>query len=49
MVQVIRRKKPSKKQVIIVEKKRQPIINTKHQKSVSKNQEISKEAIEVSN
>ena len=47
MAQVIRRKKPSKKQVVIVEKKRQPIITTKHQKPVSKNQEISKEDIEV--
>jgi len=47
MVQVIRRKKPSKKQVVIVEKKKQPIITTKHQKPVSKNQEISKEDIEV--
>ena len=48
MVQVIRRKKPSKKQVVIVEKKKQPIITIKHQKPVSKNQKISEEAIEVS-
>ena len=47
MVQVIRKKRPSKKQVVIIEKKKQPVINTKHQKPMFKKQKVSEKDIEV--